>query len=232
MDTLQLTFKESYVRTLRSNIKVENYLGSEFPYDHNMVRRVAGVIQPKDLDKKLDPNDNYKSAIALFEAYQNISLLVASSEPFWVYLAHVDLFNYVQQRWNGLTKAENKIKYIQDHWFYAASPMRTTLMDMWWSVYCTIDRDRPQGKEYELTKIFFENETFRTRVFGTSAIFRHREAAIGVLEYIESNTNIKKRFEENGRLIASYFNQLGATKQLAYLDREYFRKEMEKIKFL
>ena len=98
MDTLQLTFKESYVRTLRSNIKVENYLGTEFPYDHNMVRRVAGVIQPKDLDKKLDPNDNYKSAIALFEAYQDISLLVASSEPFWVYLAHVDLFNCQMQR--------------------------------------------------------------------------------------------------------------------------------------
>ncbi len=232
METLQLTFKESYVRTLRSNIKVENYLGENFPYDHNMVRRVAGVMQPKELVKQLDPDNNFKSAIALYEAYKGLSPLVASSDPFWVYLAHVDLFSYVQQRWNGLEKAENQIKYIQDHWFYSTSPMRTTLMDMWWSVFCTIDETRENGHKYDLTEIFFENETFRTRVFGSSAIFRHREAAIGVLEYIEANPSIKKKFEENGRLIASYLNQLGATKQLAYLDRTFFKKEMEKIKFL
>lgn len=230
MDVLQSTFKESYIKILKDNIVPEKYFVDEFEYDPSMVRKVAGIYQPKDLCvKMLSATDRCDCAILLYEAYKSLPLVVASNETFWVYLTHVDLFNYVKTRWPEVQRRTASLEYIKDHWFYSGSPMRTSLMEYWWGIHCTIDETRGDDKKYDLSRILFENETFRSRVFGTSLVIRHREAMLGILGYIFDHPSIKRNFEENGRKISSFFNLLGATKQLSYLDHQFFYGEMDKL---
>jgi len=230
MDVLQPTFKESYIRVLKDSIEPEKYYEIEFQYDPTMVRKVAGIYQPKGLcAKMIGATDKCDSAILLYEAYKDLPLVVASNEAFWVYLTHVDLFDYVKMRWSDVLKKQATSSYIKDHWFYDGSPMRTSIMEYWWGIYCTVDESRGEENKYDLSRVLFENETFRTRVFGTSLVIRHREAMLGILGYIYDHPAVKSSYEDNGRKIASHFNLLGATKQLAYLDHQFFYDEMGRL---
>lgn len=227
---LQRIFKESYIGTLKNNIKVSNYLGESFPYDENMVKVLANVYQPEGILEKLDPEDELKTAIALYEAYEDISPLIASSDAFWFYLTHVDLFPYVQQRWKiDLDKEEAKqIKFIQDHWFRNSDgTIGTTLMGSWWSIYCSVDSGR--SDKYELTRILFRQEEFRRKRLGGSSLFRNREATIGILEFLKENPDILEGsfFESKAIYITRYLNRLGGVRNLSALDRNYFKNLLQ-----
>ena len=54
---------------------------------------------------------------------------------------------------------------------------------------------------------------------------------MGILCFLRDNSELfKGQLEYRGRFIARHFNRLGAAKQLASLDREFFRTECERIK--
>ena len=220
---LQKVFREAYVEALRSNIDPAKYAGESFDYEESQVHYMANVHQPENLDE-------LKSAIALYEEYKELTPLAASKNDLWAYLAHVDLFSYMQKRFPAVLDGTADEKYIRDHWFRSAKgPIRSSLAGLWWSVYLTVDETRED--KYELTKILFHNDNIRTHYFGISTIFRHREAMIGILEFLVENPDISKvHFNSRCIYIAQYFNRLGAVKQLAYLDREFFKNELEKKK--
>lgn len=231
---LQKTFCESYVKTLRdkltNDMSTNDYYLASFPYDKSMVKSLAGVYQPFGLAEKMNPEDDLGSAIALYEAYKDISPLLASNENFWIYLTHVDLFEYVQKRWlSGRTKKASN-DYIKKHWFYHDNGMMsTTLMGAWWAVYCTIDESRGEAHKYDLTEVLFKSKDFQIR-FGSSVLFRHHEAVIGILEYIYDDPIIfKESTKRRSQFITKYFNSLGAVKELAYFNRDFFKKELDKI---
>ena len=72
----------------------------------------------------------------------------------------------------------------------------------------------------------FRNDNIRTHYFGPSTIFRHREAVIGILEFLVENPDISNvHFSSRCIYIIQYFNRLGAVKQLAYMDRYFFKEE-------
>lgn len=233
---LQPVFKRGYIDYLKNNIKPEAYLGDHFEYDQSQVVRLYGVPHPVGLLERLDPipDGDLQSAIAIYEAYPDLSPLFAQQDDLWVYLTHVDLFEYVKKRWpikidNDLSVA-SQCDYISDHWFRGHhSIIRSTLMGLWWSVFCTIDESR--SDKYELTKVLFCNYSFRTRYFGTSELIRHREAMIGILSFLHENPILfKSNIEVRGQFISRYFNQLGGVKLLVSLDRNFFRNECERIK--
>ena len=238
MAQLQRTFKESYVKTLRDmvtmGVTTRQYAEEEFQFDQAMVRRVANVYQPNGLLEKLNPEAtteaDFQSAIALYEAYKNLPPIVASSEAFWVYLTHVDLFPYVQKRYPKVGTPEGGAKYILAHWFRSPNGiMRTALANLWWSVYCTVDESRGEDKKYDLTKILFTNYTLRVNRLGISTLFRHREAIIGLLSFFEKHPDlIDDHMSARGAYLIVYFNRLGAIKELSYLDRKFFISECEK----
>lgn len=231
---LQKVFKESYVKTLRdrlrANISTDHYALEEFPYEQNMVRSLSGVYHPEDLSSKMNPNDDLASAKALYEAYEKIPPVVASSDTFWVYLTHVDLFHYMRQRWKKVMIGEADNTYIEAHWIANGSNYgSSSLQDLWWAVHGTIDKERGDKRKYELTDFLFSNIHFRELV--TTKLFRHKEAVIGILEFLTENKEVcniytKRRF----RYIMKYFNQLGSTKLLPYLDRDFFKSELCKQK--
>ena len=54
---------------------------------------------------------------------------------------------------------------------------------------------------------------------------------IGVLEYlIENNEIMRNAFDARGQFISRYFNLIGGTKPLAYMDKQFFKNKLEKIK--
>ena len=104
--------------------------------------------------------------------------------------------------------------------------MRQGLGGLWWLVHLTSDPDR--DNPYELTEILFKNYTLRTVRFGVGRVIQHKEAALGILQYIKDHEDEIPSMENVANGLASYFNKLGAIKQLTYMDRDFFYSEMEK----
>ena len=233
---LPKTFKDSYITTLKDQVKsgvaIPLYGQDAFEVDETQVKRLAAVYAPEGLREKMLQyvNDDFMGAKTLYEAYSNISPLLASNESFWAYLTHTTLFKYMQQRWSNVLDGTSTSNYILDHWFVSSQGLiRNALANLWWNIHNTIDSTREDP--YELSEIVFKNYTLRTMTFGISTLIRHREAMIGILEFLKENPTITaESFENRGRFIVKYFNRLGAVKQLAYLERDYFKTKCESMK--
>ena len=61
----------------------------------SQVVRLYGINHPEGLLERLDPSSegDLQSAIAIYEAYEDITPLFAQQDDLWVYLTHVDLFD-------------------------------------------------------------------------------------------------------------------------------------------
>jgi hypothetical protein len=107
--------------------------------------------------------------------------------------------------------------------------MRTTFAGLWWHTYLTYDKDRKNP--FELTEILFKSQDFRTLRFGELGLIRHRPAMLGVLEFLIGNPEITQTaFDARGQYISRYFNLLGGTKQLSFMDKNYFISKLIEIK--
>lgn len=237
--TKQLIFKEKYVQKLKEQVEsgqiVEHYKSNEFVYDKNQTLMLPNIAQPESLFERLDEEDDYNSAVCIYEAYQDLEPIQASDERFWTYLAHVDLYQYMIKRWSDVYKEKitEKSKYILDHWFLNTSSqtnlLRHPLAGLWWAVFLSVDENRGEDR-YVLTKILFRQLDFPTRTLGSYKLGRHKEAVIGILEFILENESLfKTKFEEKTRFITKYLNVIGGVKPLAYYNRTFFKVELEKI---
>lgn len=230
---LQKTFKSNYVSTLKDECKagitICKYASEAYDIDISQIRSLANVYHPEGLlQKMMDAESDFEAAVALYEAYNNISPLLASNESFWVYLTHTELLPYCQKRWSKVLDEDVSANYILDHWFVSSQGlMRNALASLWWSVYFSVDNNRENC--YELTEILFTNYSFRVTWF--AVFLRIKNGLLGVLEFIKDNFALfEKNFEMRGRYIAQYINRLGATRQLSYLSQAFFYEECEKIK--
>lgn len=225
---LQKVFKRSYMDELRKNIHISDYQGESFPYEPSKVKTLANVYKPDGLLERLDPDDDFASAIEIYLAYENITPLLASMPDLWVYLSHVDLFPYVQKRHSDVFKEDITIDYIVDHWFKnKVSIFRMALPSAWWSVYLSIDRERENP--YELTEILFKNQELRTNSFGPLTLIRHREAMIGILEFLKEHPELLyDGMNMRAQFIRKLFNLIGGYKRLECMNRDFFKRELEK----
>lgn len=230
----QPLFKTKYAEKLRLEVNEEFYKSNEFIYDKSQVYVFPNIEQPEGLIDKLDINDHCKTAIEIYEAFENLEPIQASDERLWVYLAHVDLYPYMIKRWNGVQNgtAEKPKTYILEHWFLSSSTqsslLRHAIAGLWWSVFLSVDENREN--KYELTKILFRQLDFPTRTLGTYKLGRHKEAVLGILEFIDENPELfEKQFESKTRLITKHLNFIGGVKPISYYNRDYFKTELEKI---
>jgi len=235
----QKVFKSTYISKLKEDLKSGKtdhlYKEKTFEFNKEKVLVLPMVFKPEGLLEKMNVSNDYESAIALYEAYSNFTPIQAADERLWTYLAHVDLFSYMRKRWRKHIegKIDNEIKYILEHWFLQSSSqqslMRHSLSGLWWAVYLSKDDNRDD--KYELTKILFRQLDFPTRTLGTYNLGRHREAVIGILQFIKDNDEIfQSKFEKKTRYITKYLNLVGGTINLAYFDRNFFINELEKVK--
>ena len=222
---LQKRFKSSYIKVLKEQAKSVDapalYAAEKFLFDETMTKELP-FETPDGLCKKLlDANDNFEAAVAIYEAYPDLTPILATFEEFWVYLIHVDLFPYVQKLWPELKTGKASSSYILDHCFHSPNgTMRTTIEGLWWLVYLSVDIARGEDNKYDLTKFLLSNVDFSTRRFGPSKLIRHKEAMIGVLEFLIEEPEIsKENFEPHFIYITKYLNRIGGVKKLAFIDR-------------
>lgn len=228
----QRIFTSGYARQLKEGAKsgtdLHRYKSENFEYDEEQSLFFPNIDKPVGLLDSLDDTDDFKSAVKLYEAYSGLEPIQASDIRFWVYLAHADLYPYVKERWNS----EVSSKYILDHWFIETprqgNLLRHSISQLWWAVHLSIDTAR--SDKYELTKILFRNRDFPFRTLGTYRLGRHKEAVIGILDFIaENNQLFEGKFEDKTRYIMKYLNQLGGVKPIAYYYRGYFKTVLVNI---
>ncbi len=229
---LQKVFTQTYTQQLKNNISPVEYLKDEFAYDTTQVRTLMSVRHPEHLAKYMveHADNDFDCAVALYEAYKTITPLFAQEDKLWTYLSHIDLFPYLKKRWPIPDDETKQLSFINSHWFKGDHGMiRTSLMGLWWAVYCTIDETKED--KYSLTRILFSNYSFRTTFFGSSQLFWYREGTQGILSFLYDNPDvIQSSFENRAQFIAKYFNQLGGVKSLSALDRDFFYNECVRIK--
>jgi len=226
---LQRTLKDSALSTLKANINPVLYTNDEYTIDDSMVKSLAGIYQPTGLLEKMDAGDEFKSAIALYDAYKDLSPLMASNEAFWTYLAHAELFSYVKTRWPNVSSDRfDSVNYIKRHWFVSAGLHRHSLAGLWWFVRQTID-DLNSDK-YHLTKIILGPQTEDLRAnLGSSTLFRSKSFTHGVLSFLEEHPKVmNNNFTMRNRYIVQYFNRLGSYRQIAYLGESAIKEELNK----
>lgn len=237
----QKILTSKYAKLLHDGVKegylIENYKSQEFIYDRNQTLIYPNIIKPTGLLESLDIDNDLETAIEIFEAYKDLELIQASDDRLWVYLAHVDLYSYVVQRWpdiknNNIHDIEKQKNYISNHWFVGSATqynlLRHSISGLWWAVYLSSDYTR--NDPYELTKILFRQLDFATRTLGVYELGRHKEAVIGILEFIKENESLfSSGFEQKTRYITKFINQIGGLKPIAYQSREFFTGALSSV---
>lgn len=237
--TKQLIFKEKYAQKLKNQVEsdqiLEHYKSTEFVYDSNQVLMLPNIEKPDGLVKKLNSENDYNTAICIYEAFKFLEPIQASDERLWTYLTHVDLYEYMTARWSDVYtgKSIEKSKYILDHWFLSSSSqsnlLRHSLAGLWWAVFLSVDEKRGENR-YDLTRILFRQLDFMSRTLGAYKLGRHKEAVIGILEFIMENDSLfRSKFEDKTRFIMKHFNLIGGVKPISYYDRTFFKAELQKI---
>lgn len=233
---VQRSFKRNYVAELKYRVQkstdfISLYALDEFPIDTNGIVLLPGMEQPIGLINKMLPTSDgdFQSAVALYEAYPKLTPLQAADDNFWTYLAHADLFKYVQQRFPKVLDPDfGGANYIIDHWFSRKND-GNILKRHWWSVHFSIDNELVD--KYRYTKILFTDYATRTNNFIGYKIARHKEAAIGILKFFYDHEDIySKCFRGRMIYITKYFNKMGGSKNLVALNRDFFYNELMKIK--
>lgn len=231
----QQIFKEKYLLKLKEEIDTDKYRSNEFVYDKKQTLMMPNINKPDSLLSKLNYQNDFESAVLIFEAFKNLEPIQASDERLWTYLSHVDLYPYMIKRWSDVYKGEasKPENYIRDHWFLESTVqnnlLRHAISGLWWAVYMSVDEKRGE-KKYELTKILFRQLDFPTRTLGTYKLGRHKEAVIGILEFIQENELLfKKNFEDRIRFVTKHLNLIGGVKPIAYYDRSFFKAELQKV---
>lgn len=229
---LQRTFKKNYAESLLDTVRcgqdLDKYANEHFAYDKDQVVMIPGIEYPEGLINKMIPNTqgDFQSAVALFEAYPGLTPLQASDRAFWIYLAHVDLFDYVQQRFpKVLEDGFANSQYVLDHWFFAQGTIMQVLAGLWWLTYLSVDENTEDNK-YKYTEQLFRDYTLRTN-FANYSFARHKEAVIGYLQFMIDYPEIFSTFfKEKNRFITKHFNKIGGSRLLSALPREYFYDEL------
>lgn len=224
---LTRTYIERVFEDVEKGVDLDRFVQDSFPYDENYLVDLPHITKPIGLLDQLDSqtDGDYKSAVAIYEAFKSLRPLEATTSQLWESLALTDLFPYMRERWD--LKGTNDLRRaILNHFtFKAHGLMRHGLAGLWWLVYLSVDEER-QNK-YELTEVLFKNYTLRIVRFGVGKVIQHKEAAIGILQFLKDHEKEIPSMENVANGLASYFNKLGAVKQLTYLNRDFFYHEME-----
>lgn len=230
---LQTILKKTYLETVfeevEQGIGLDRFKEDTFPYDESYLLVTPQVKHPENLLEQLKAttDGDFQSAIAIYNAYPTLTPLQAINVQFWESLCLTDAFPYMRDRWHlREAKDEEELKRgIINHFTMENGLMRHGLGGLWWLVHLTVDEDRDQ--RFELTEMLFKNYTLRFIRLGVGKVIQHKEAAIGILQFIKDNERYITSMENVANNLTSYFNKLGAVKQLTFLDRHFFYHEME-----
>jgi hypothetical protein len=229
-------FMDQHITEIKSGDSIHLFRNNEFIIDEKSTLIMPHVERQMNLSGKMNSNrdSDYESAIALFEAFKNLTPLEAADPRFWNYLALTDLYPYLKERWPNIYKrveGTNEISYVMDHFLMqdkSSDLMRAHLSGLWWSVFLSIDDTNSEDK-YQLTKVMFWNQTLRTRTMGNYLMARKKELALGFLGYCHDRGKENfGNFEKEHQELTEFLNQIGGAKPLTSFTREEIKQILEK----
>ncbi|MEW4923663.1 DUF6339 family protein [Algibacter sp. 2305UL17-15] len=207
-------FEESDI--LESNIPVHN---------ENLGEKMLNTLNSHQNDNQ---TADFECAKILYEDL-NLTPAQAGNADFWNYLHHFDMYKYIHQRWKN---QGNIHTHIKRHWLLNLTSQKHLinfpLTTLWWSIHLTIDETRED--KYELSKVYFSNNRFRTVSLGGMSFVRHKPAILSVLEFMKNHREELTRttnYTDLGDEISKFINLLGGTKPLSFFDREWFTAKLK-----
>jgi len=239
---LQQIFRQKYVDELRNGVSerrlISYYESDTFEFNPEEVWQSPEITKADSINLLIPDSVSlydFENSVRVYEAYKDLTPLQASDIRLWTYLTHVDLYKYVSNRWPSVRdkRATNPTKYILDHWFISSPSqtnfLRHSIAGLWWAAYLTYDETRED--RYELTKLIYRQLDVPQRTLGTYNLARHKEAVIGILEYIQQNpATFKNNYQNKLRFVTRYLNQIGGTKPISYFHRDFFKSSLHAVK--
>lgn len=207
-----------------------DFVDSDIPeIASDLGEKMAQIFLENLKDEKTNDfrNADFECAKFLFESLK-LTPRQASNAELWNYLHHTVLYKYIHLRWNKIHEqdGEELKTYIHRHWLMDRSSQKHLinfpLTTLWWSIYVTIDYSKENP--FDLAKLYFQNNRYRTVTFGGSSFVRHKDAILGILEYL--NENNLQPTTELGNEISKFINLLGGTKPLSYFKRNWFKEKL------
>lgn len=216
----------------------ENQLAFQLPFSATDILDSNIPISNNNLGQ--DMLDTYlehikDNQIADFECakllYENLKLTPeqASNADFWNYLHHFEMYRYIHQRWKN---QGNFHTHIKRHFLMNLTSQKHLinfpLTTLWWSIHLTIDEKRVD--KYELSRVYFGNNRFRTVSLGGMSFVRHKPALLSILQFMKENKQELTKtitYTELGDEISKFINLLGGTKPLSFFEQDWFTKKLE-----
>ena len=176
--------------------------------------------------------DDYEAGKILFDAFKDLTPMQAAQSHFWLYLSHVDLYDYMRRRWDKVNEPDCDPNYIAEHWFYKQN--RNWLEGLYWSFKNTVQQNEDGSFDYTYTKFLFREQNLRNRgIMPSATVFRNPEALKGVLQFCIEELDKKDRGEDS--VFDKYFEyritapkgvvQLGIKKTRSIKEDNIWQKE-------
>ena len=222
-------FAEELVANLQGNIAL--YRNDVFEVSlENIVESNVDVINEhlaEDMEAHTSSvaREEFEAAKILFEAFPNLTPLQASHKPFWLYLAHVELYHYMRLRWpilaNNDLSDEDLYKAVKQH-FFNPSVIRNQLEGLYWLVRCSVIPKEDGTYDYTYTEFLFSRRKLGNRGIGASIYFRNPKVVRGMLRFYMDYENgfLTPHFEEKTDYCIQLINQKGAVSEISLWEEE------------
>ena len=249
----QNIFKGMYVADLRDKVRsgesLPEYFKREAEYPADSMIESTIKVDPEKLKLRYrgegeSASNDLDNAIALYEAFSDLTETQASDPRLWAYLTHVTLRDYVFARWPIAGSSEQVMQdeqqrakvsdFIFSHWFASSGNdrllRRNAVARLWWPVHLThapwlrepeffIDL-RETADPYRFTRVLLSMESIYAEVL-ERGLGRDNRILITVLEFLEANKEIKR---DQIRSFMKELNLFLSVKNLSLLSRDEMKK--------
>lgn len=178
------------------------------------------VPGPKNDEQKA--REDFQNAIALYEAFKNLTPMQASTFHMWTWLCHQPKYaDYIRDRWmsedrTGVAKKRFFVTNYGESLYF-----ENALSRGWWIVHLT--KDPENENPYHLTEVLFDTQNTLKDVLTTYNRMNPNRIK-GVLLAIKDFKEITgKSVNEAWRECRKFLNGYGAIIVLDYLDAEEIR---------
>jgi len=184
---------------------------------------------------------DFQNAKILFEAFNGkLNPIQASDLRLWSYLAHVQHWDYMRNRWKidvpdededpddgKKSPREKAIERVKSRYFFcnglSKDYVRHGIARLYWSVYLTYDDSNENP--YEYTELLFNKQDVLVNI-GERSYGRNKTIALAAMKELKKYPQLSR---EDTRLFFAKLNQAGAITVLDFLNEEQAAELCKKL---